>query len=160
LTIPDWKHADDLVRHVGNLQVKINNAEDEAHAVINRVKADLQKKVEKWRNDIDLDVISLEAFAMSRRGEFKDRSRKLDYGRIGWHKSTSIKIKTKTTLKKIKELFTPAQKKACIITKETVGKEALAKLTDEDLARVDARRVVRDDFFVEPDFIEAADHNE
>jgi RNase H-fold protein (predicted Holliday junction resolvase) len=45
----------------------------------------------------------------------------------------------------------------CIRIKESVDKEALAKLTDERLSIVKARRKSKDAFFVEPTLTEAAD---
>jgi hypothetical protein len=41
-----------------------------------------------------------------------------------------------------------------------VDKEALAKLTDEELASIKARRKTRDAFFVEPILIEAVNYTE
>ena len=149
--IPNWAHANELVHRVGKLQLKELELEIEAAGEIDAIKSSLAGRVKTIHEKIELHALSLEAFAESHRSEFKkSKSRKVIFGLLGWRSSTSICVK-KTTLQKIKDLFTPAKRKPLIIVKETVDKNALAKLTDEDLARVGARRKTTDGFFVEPD---------
>lgn len=158
--IPDWLHADEYVRRVGALQMQRQELEATAQEQIDKVKDDLKKQVEGLDKKINLWVESLGAFAAERKSEFGAlRSKKLDHGKIGWHKSTSINIK-KTTLGLIKKIFSHRRQKQFILIKESVSKDALAKLKDEDLAKVGARREEKDVFFVEPDKIEAADYSE
>lgn len=155
-----WGDANEHVRRVGDLTMKITAAEHKAADDINEAKACLEIAVKPLQQEIDTYIRSLEAFAAAHKDDFgKERSKKLNFGLLGWRKSTSVTIK-KTTLEKIKEVFAKAKAAMCIITKETVSKEALAKLTDEELASVGARREVKDDFFVEPDLPEAVDYNE
>jgi len=154
IEVKGWSYANEYVRRVGDLQMKITAAEHKAADDINEVKAELAKKVKPLQQEIDTYVRSLEAFAAAHKADFeKNRSKKLNFGKIGWRKSTSI-ITKKNTLELVKKVFAKAKCVACIIIKETVSKEALAKLTDEDLASVGARRKIKDDFFVEPDLPE------
>ena len=158
--VPDWNHADEFVRRIGDLQMQINQAEETAKDNINEIKADLAEKVKPIQETIKLYVRSLEAFAVLHTKEFgKKRSRKLNFGILGWRKSTSISIK-KNTVEIIKRVFAKAQQKFYIRVKESVDKEALAKLTDEQLASVGARRKEKDVFFVEPALQEAVDYCE
>ena len=158
IPVPDWKHADDIVRRVGGLQYRIEACQGFAKLNIDKIKDELQAKVSGFQAAIDIDTLSLQAFCESRRGEFKkQRSKKLVFGWVGWRKSTSIGIK-KTTLDLIKSRLSAAKRKSCIIVKESVDKNALAKLTDELLAKVKAQREEKDVFFVEPSTPEAADY--
>lgn len=158
IPIENWGQADAMLREVGDNQLLIQESQANAKAEIDECKADLASDVNPRLELIDQLTRSLEAFATSHEADFKKaRSRKLNFGTLGWRKSTAIKIK-KTTLELIKEFFTPSKKKACIRIKETVDKEALGKLTDDELAEVKARRQVRDDFFVEPELPEAVDY--
>ena len=160
IPISDWLRADDHVWQIGNLQTQIGQAEETAKDDINKVKAELAEKVKPLQEEIQLHVRSLEAFAATHKEDFKkQRSRKLSFGILGWRKSTSISIK-KNTLEEIKFLFTRAKQAMCIRIKESVDKEALAKLTDEQLTSVGARRKEKDVFFVEPSFQEAVDYCE
>ncbi len=159
IVISDWKEADKLLRRVGDMQIKICQIQNEAIDDINEIKADLAKTIKPHQERIVQATRSLEAFAVNHTEDFeKQRSRKLNFGLLGWRKSTSISIKKDTTLKLIKEVFTKAKRKPLIIVKESVDKNALAKLTDEQLACIKARRKVKDDFFVEPNIPDAVDY--
>lgn len=156
--IPDWGHADLQVQRIGVLQSQIDLLEIAAGELIDKVKGDLQRQVKPLQEKIALHVASIEAFAEANKKEFSvARSRKMQFGTVGWRKSTSILTK-KNTLDLIKELFNSAKRKLCVSVKETVSKESLAKLTDEELASVGARREEKDVFYVEPDIIEAVQY--
>lgn len=158
--VPNWEHADNFVRRIGELQQKIQAEEAKAKTKIDQAKSDLAKRVKSYQETIELYHRSLEAFATSHQGDFKkQKSRKLNFGILGWRKSTSISIKKKT-LDLIKQVLSKAKAAACIRIKESVDKEALAKLTDEQLASVGAQRKRKEVFFVEPDLTEAADYNQ
>jgi len=160
IPIPDWGHADLQVQRIGALQSQIEKLEIAAGELIDKVKGDLQKQVKPLQEKINLHVASIEAFAEANKGEFdkvKVRSRKGQFGTVGWRKSTSIVTK-KNTLELIKEKLAGNERKMCIIIKEAISKEALAKLTDEELASVGARREEKDVFYVEPDITESVQY--
>ncbi len=158
IPIESWQQADDILRKLGDSQLAINRAEALAKTRIDDAKKQLAVEVAPQQEQIDICVRSLEAFCSAHKDSFRRaKSRQMNFGVVGWRKSTSIRTK-KTTLELIKEFFTPSKKKACIRIKETVDKEALSKLTDEELVSVDARREVKDDFYAEPDLPEAVDY--
>lgn len=156
-TIADWQAADDFIKQIGDLQLEIKQHETTANDTINLAKSDLAKAVNPLLERITVLTDSLEAFAANRPDDFgKAQSRKLNFGLLGWRKSTSISIK-QTTLELIKKVF---GKKAdqYIRTKEEVDKDALSGLTDQQLVSVDARRKPKEVFFVEPCLPEAVDY--
>ncbi len=158
--ITDWQDADELLRKMGDTQAEIAAAEEEAKDEINEIRAELAERIKPAAEAIDIADRSLEAFAISNKKDFgNSKSKKLNFGIIGWRFSTTTSIK-KTTLDLIKENLSAALRKACIIVKESVDKGALAKLTDEQLASVGARRKSKDAFFVEPAKMEAVDYGE
>jgi phage host-nuclease inhibitor protein Gam len=160
INIIDWPAADQLVRELGDIQINITAAEHKAANDINETKLELEGKVNQLQGRQSYIVKSLEMFALAHTKDFGEaRSRKLDFGTLGWRLSSSIKI-AGTTLERIKQFFTPAKQKTCLRIKESVDKEALAKLTDEELARVAARRKTKDAFFVEPNSQKAVDCTE
>jgi len=157
--VPSWQHADEFVRRIGDLQSQIDKAESKSQERINKIKAELATKVKPLQDEIALCTRSLEVFAVKHDEDFGNaKSRKLDFGLIGWRKSTSIRIK-KNTLELIKQVFGKAKAAIYIRVKESVDKEALAKLTDEELASVGARRKPKDVFFVETFDTKAAEHD-
>ena len=155
--IADWQVADEFIKQIGELQLKIKQLETSANNKINYAKSELLAKSEPLLKEITVLTDSLEAFAANRPDDFgKAQSRKLNFGLLGWRKSTSISIK-QTTLELIKKVF---GKKAdqYIRTKEEVDKDALSGLTDQQLVSVDARRKPKEVFFVEPCLPEAVDY--
>ena len=160
IQIPDWLLADEHIRQISEFQTHISKAEKTAKDDIDAIKATLVENVKPLQESIKICVRSLDAFAATHKEDFKkQRSRKLSFGILGWRKSTSISIK-KNTLERIKQVFVKATQKMCIRVKESVDKEALAKLTEEQLASVGARRKEKDVFFVEPSSQEAVDYCE
>ena len=157
IIIKDWQQVDELVLRIGQLQTRIQQAELLAKTKIEDAKKDLVLAVEIAQDKIDLYTRSMEAFAANHPDDFgKLRSRKLNFGILGWRKSTFITT-CKETLSLIKELFSPSKIKQVVRIKESIDKEAMAKLTDDELALVSARREEKDVFFVEPNKVEAAD---
>jgi len=158
--ITDWPAADRFVRVIGDERRLITAARETARDDINEIKRKLAKEIKPLQEDVVRLIASLELFADSHAGDFgKARSRKLNFGMLGWRKSTSIHIK-KTTFGLIKEVFSRAKAAACIRVKEEIDKEALAKLTDEELVDVGARRRCKDVFSVEPASPKAVDYTE
>jgi phage host-nuclease inhibitor protein Gam len=158
IPVEGWRAADGLLRKVGDLQLEIEAAQAVAKVDADKAKAILAETVDPLKEEIKKITRSLEAFAVNNRNDFSGaKSKKLGFGRIGWRKSTSIGTK-KDTLELIKEMLRGAKKMMCITIKESVSKDGLAKLTDEELAAVGARWKVKDDFFVEPELPQAAEH--
>ena len=156
--VKNWEQIDAMVESLGSLRRKIDKAESDAQEEIDRIKAKLAKDIKTDQAGIYMRVESIKAFAAAwRKYDFgAKQTKKLNHGTIGWRKSTVISIK-KTTVALIKQVFGRSAKQY-IHVKEMPDKEAMAKLTDEQLAAVGARRKHKDVFFVEPDIVEAADH--
>jgi len=161
LTVGSWEKADDYIREIGDLQLLIKAAEEKANDDINETRAELAGTVKPCQEAIKLYARSLEAFATANKGDFKNsQSRKLNFGCLGWRKSKAAISVKKTTLDLIKKVFSKARAAGFIHTKETVDKEALARLTDGQLAKVGATRKHKEVFFVDPDLPEAVDYVE
>ena len=154
--IHSWQHVDETLRSIGELQDAIGLSESNTKAKINAVKQALADDVKARMELIDMYTKSLEAFAVNHKEDFgKKRSKAGNFGIVGWRKSSSISV-TKNTLGLIKKVFKSKIKQLIRIT-ESVDKDALAKLMDEQLAAVGAKRKVTDDFFAEPSEVKAAD---
>jgi len=159
IPIENWGQADAMLREVGDNQLAIQSLEADAKSLIDEAKAELAQEVEPRKELIDQLTRSLEVFATSNKASFgKTRSRQMNFGTLGWRKTTSIGITKKTTIELIRQVLSKAKAAVCINVKETVSKDGLGKLTDEELAELGARRKVKDDFFVEPDLPEAVDY--
>ncbi|MDR0583585.1 MAG: host-nuclease inhibitor Gam family protein [Treponema sp.] len=136
------------LKEIGLLERELETIDGDAHRQIAEIKTAAVKAGESIRKRItDLSAL-LGAYAEYNRAElFKDKKTvQVSFGIFGYRKSTSISVK-KTTLELLKKLG----KIIFIRTKEEVDKEAMAVMTDEELAMVDAVRKYKDDFFCEAD---------
>jgi len=159
IPIKDWEDADEFLRLIGNTQLEIRGFEDTAKTKIDEAKAELKNSTTIPAIRVGIYIRSLEAFAASHKDDFgKFKSRKLQFGVLGW-RASSVVITAKDTLSRIKEVFKSASK-GLIRTKEDPDKDALGKLTDMQLASVGAHRKCKDVFFAEPDLPAAVDYSE
>ena len=79
------------------------------------------------------------------------RSVELDYGRIGFRKSTELKPKSKITWEMVLQRLKDLAFIEAVRTKESVDKEELQKWPDERLDMVGVRRITKDQFWYETD---------
>jgi phage host-nuclease inhibitor protein Gam len=144
--INSLEDANLVLKEIGILEHELAGIDAEAHKQMADIKADAAKKGEALRKRIVDNAALLGAYAEYNRSDlFKDRkSVDLVFGSFGYRKSTSISVK-KTTL----ELLHKLKLDTYIRLKEEADKEAMAKMTDEELAQVDAVRKEKDDFFCE-----------
>jgi len=158
IEVESWQQADDLLKEAGDLQLAINAAEQKARDDINEAKAVMAEETGGKQRELRAIVSVLKGFCAARKKDFgSKKSRKLNYGTVGWRGSTKIKT-AKKTLELIEESFTKPLIKNCINIKKSINKKELGKLTDEQLAQVGAGREEMDVFFAEPDLPEAVDY--
>ena len=158
LKIENWQHADEYIKRIADLQLQITESQASAKGRIDKIKEALAADVALRYESINLYHRSIEAFVMEHLGDFQGKqSRQLNFGKLGWRKSTFITI-TKKTLDLIKQLFSKADAAIYIRTKQEVDKEALTKLTEEQLVCIEARRKIQEVFFVEPDLPEVVNY--
>jgi len=157
LTIETWEQADELVRRIGDLQGDIQKAEALAKKKADAITAQLAEDVKPAREGIELYMESLNAFSAAHRKEFGAmQSKKLNFGTIGWRKSAVITVKNATA--GLIEAVFGKQAAQYLHVKITPNKEAMAKLTDDELASVAAQRKGKEVFYVEPFERKAADY--
>ncbi|MGH2271360.1 host-nuclease inhibitor Gam family protein [Anaerohalosphaeraceae bacterium U12dextr] len=156
VAIADWQRADEILKDLGDLVNTISTAEANAKDEIDRIKESLKQSTASAAVQIDILTNSLQAFCAAHAEDFGGaKSRKLQFGTVGWRSSTAIKIaNAKDTVDQIKVVF-GKKAETYLRIKEEPDKDSLAKLTDEQLDAVGCRREKRDVFFAEPELIEA-----
>jgi len=156
VAIADWQQADEKLKDLGVLIHTIAAAEADAKEAIDRIKDQLKKSTVPAAAQIEVLTASLQAFCAAHAEDFGGaKSRKLQFGTVGWRSSTAIKIaNAKDTVDQIKVVF-GKKAETYLRIKEEPDKDSLAKLTDEQLDAVGCRREKRDVFFAEPELIEA-----
>lgn len=153
-TIKDWNSADGVLARIGDFQRRITIIEAAANEQVDFIKADMAAEIEPLKNEIKIATEDLELFATLHGSDFgKAKSRKLNFGVIGWRQSTKITA-GKRAVELIKAVF-GNQAKKYLKMKETVSKDDLKALGDGDLKKIDCRRTSEEVFYVEPEVVEA-----
>ncbi|MDR0709623.1 MAG: host-nuclease inhibitor Gam family protein [Spirochaetaceae bacterium] len=144
--INSLEDANLALKEIGLLEREIEGIDNAAASEIAEIKAAAAKKGEALRKRIVENANLIGAYAEYNRAElFRDKkSVDLPFGAFGYRKSTSISVK-KTTLGLLKKLNLTKY----IRIKEEVDKDAIAEMTNESLAQVDAVRKVKDEFYCE-----------
>lgn len=147
--LANWQEADAAVRQLGVLQLQREGIEARLSEEVTRLKDDAKRRCD----DIDLEIKNLghalQGFVAAHRGEFHPaQARVLEFGTVGFRKSTSIVVKDLAeALKRAKERGL----NWIISVKEAVNKDAMANLNDGELYQLGAERKTVERFFVEPD---------
>lgn len=158
--IENWDAADQQIRELGDLLLEINQKEATAKKIIDRETAKLSEAVKPLQDKMKSAVKLLKKFAVKNRIDFEGaQSRKLNFGILGWRKSTSIDAKL-TTPELIRKVFGKAGEKYIRQAEESVNKDVIKELTDEQLTSVNAQRDNKEVFFVEPSLPKAVDYDE
>lgn len=158
--IGDLAQANAAMGEIAELKRELAKVEAAMNDEIDHLKAEAEALAAPFQTKIKAIEGGLQAFAEYNKAMFDEkRSKKLDFGAIGFRKSSEVKPKPKTTwamvLGKIKEMGF----KQAIRTKEDVNKDELHTWPDERLGLVEARRVRKDVFWYEVDEEHIADKN-
>lgn len=151
-TLQSWNEADDALREIGDVSRVIAKREAEATEKIENIKARLQMETAEHNARKTALVHDLEAFALLHRDEIKEetggnKSIELAHGKLGFRKSTKL------TVKKVAAVIAMLKARKLlkfIRTTETVNKEAMRDLSDDELRKFGVSREIEDTFWCEP----------
>jgi phage host-nuclease inhibitor protein Gam len=130
---------------IAQLQQSIKKEEIKLEKAINAYKKLSVKKIGPMLAQIKVYQDWIREYADAHPEEFKNKKTcEITFGSFGFRLSTKISVKN-TTLSLLKKL----RWKDYIRVKETPDKEKMHGMTDEQLLRVDAKRVETDEFWYE-----------
>ena len=143
--------ANSALAEIGELKRRITLIETEMNEQIDRARAEAEVEAAPLQAQVAQIEAGLQAFAeFSKRELFKEkRSAELDFGTIGFRKSSQIKTKPKFTWKMVLAKLKEMKFATAIRTKEEINKEELSGWPEERLELVGARRVEKDQFWYE-----------
>ena len=138
--------VDQVLLQIAQLRLQLKRIDADAEEEINKIKELAHRQAEPIKARIAALESSITVFAEVNKDQLFDKKKsiELNFGLIGYRKSTKIRVK-KTTLEKLKAMGLMD----AIIIKETPNKEVLATYPDDTLKKVDARRVVEENFWYE-----------
>lgn len=149
--IKDVAEANRVLGEVASLKRQLDGIDNKLNDDIDRLKVESESHAAPLHSRLDSLENGLLAFAEHNKEDLfvGKRSKALDFGSLGYRKSSEIKPKPKHTLAmilgKIKELGFSAG----VRISEAVNKDELRTWPDERLELVGARRVEKDTFWYE-----------
>lgn len=151
--IKDLKAANAALAEIAGLKRTIGGIESRLNDKIDQLKAQAAADSSPSLSKLDALENGLLAFAVFNKADLfvEKRSKELDFGAIGFRRSTEVKPKSKITWAMVLEKIKALGFKEAILVEEKPNKEELHKWPDERLALVDVHKVEKDTFWYEID---------
>lgn len=153
LVITTANQAEEAMLQLCRLGRKVKVIELDAQENIDQIKANATAEMEPLKASRKELENALCTYATVNKDQlFKGRkSLETPYGAFGWRKATKLLTIAKMTLAGVLERLHELDITEAIKVKESVDKTAMREWTDAKLQSVGMRRVVSDDFYIEPD---------
>lgn len=150
--------VDENLSELARLQRQVQEHEAIANEQIDRIKSELAGNTEPMLDTMKRLGAEIEEFLMLNKEDFEeDRTRELNFGRVGFRRATSIGVRTRINWGMVVESLKKRGLFGCVITKEAPDKTELAKLTDEELSMLGCIRRVKDKAWWETNVVKAAE---
>lgn len=152
MAIQNFDDVDAALKELCECEVALTKIEGKVTLECNEIKERYKAKTEPLVNKAAFIRQEITNFCEANKAEFSQkRSKELVFGTIGYRLSKSVSLprvkeKVESLIKAIKSYGF----KDCISYTEKPNGEALAELDDGDLVKLGLKRVVKDNFRIEP----------
>ncbi|WP_334085675.1 host-nuclease inhibitor Gam family protein, partial [Helicobacter typhlonius] len=152
MAIQDYESVDKALKRLCELEVKITHIEGEVTLACNKIKEEYKPQVESLNNEANFIRAEIESFCESHKADFADkRSKELVFGTIGYRLSKSVNVpRVKSKVESLIAAIKSFGLRDCLIYEEKPNKEAIAELDEGSLVKLGLKRVVKDNFRIEP----------
>lgn len=156
--LESWAEVDEHLEQIAHMRRQVGEFESQINEQIDALRSQLAEYAGPLLETEKQLELEIEQFLVAHQSEFdKVRTRELAHGKVGFRKSEAIAFKPKLVAETVIKLCKEHGHPECVKVKESVDKEALAKLTPEDLSACGCRRVPKDTPWFEVAEIKAAD---
>ncbi|WP_181454624.1 host-nuclease inhibitor Gam family protein [Paenibacillus dendritiformis] len=144
-----WDEVNQALRDLIEIDQHVQVTEATMNNEINQLKQEAEAKTKPLLARKETLEKNIQAFTESRIEEFTEtKTKSLTFGEVGFRKATSIAIRNAKAVLAALKLHNMHD---CIKTTETIEKDELGKYSDTALAKIGAKRVTKDKFFMKPD---------
>lgn len=148
LLIHTWEEANETLVEVGRTDRLIDDFTIKMNEQIDAIKEQFEAQIIPLKKERDQLEQELKGFVDKHRAEMKGKSRKMNFGKVGYRSSSTLVIDDElTTMTKLRDLGM----KSCIKMKESIDKAELKKQTEGLLTQVGAHIDEDERFYCEPD---------
>ena len=151
--VPELKSWDDVnkaLKEIGECEIGIETLEADMNREINDAKAKAEKLGNPLKTAISVLEAQIKAFVEENKDDMEGRSKEMNFGTVGFRKSTRISYSTKKT-DEILEKLKKYNMLNCINVKESINKEALILYPVKEINKVGAKKIEEDNFYYEAD---------
>lgn len=146
--LKSWDEVNLTLKELAECEWALESIEGDMNAKIADLKLDAENEATPIQERIEKLAVQIKEFVEENRADIPGKTKKMNFGQVGFRQSTKITIKSiQATLKLLKAKGMVK----CINTKESINKEALREYPDEVIASVGAKKKVEDTFWYETD---------
>lgn len=152
MKINDFVGVDNELKRLCEILVNIAEIEGEVTLACNAIKEQYADRIQELNNEANFIKQEIENFCEANKASFADkRSKELVFGTIGYRVSKSVSLpRNKERIVSLCESIKKFGLKECLSYEEKPNKEALVELDDSSLVKLGLKRVVKDNFRIEP----------
>lgn len=144
--------VDNELKRLCEILVNIAEIEGQVSLAVNKIKEEYVEVIQNLNNEAEFIKQEIENFCEANKAGFADkRSKELVFGTIGYRVSKSVSLpRNKDKVAGLCESIKKFGFKDCISYEEKPNKDALCELDDTSLVKLGLKRVVKDNFRIEP----------
>ena len=146
--LKSWDDANLNLKEIGECELTVEQIEADMNAKIQDLKLDAEMRARPYQDKIRKLAQEIKEFAEANRDDLKGKTKQLNFGPVGFRRSTKIVLKNIAAVIKALKARGMAD---CIIVKESVSKDKLKDYPDDVIAAIGGRKQVEDVFWYEVD---------
>nr|DAP14019.1 MAG TPA: hypothetical protein [Caudoviricetes sp.] len=149
--LKSWEQVDAALKEIAENEIALADIEGDMNRQLNGIKITAAQDAKPHQDRIDKLGKDIKEFVEEHREDLgKKKTMALNFGETGFRQSTTISLpKAKDKLDEIIRKLKSRKMTDCIITKETVDKEALKKYGEDKVTAVGAGFKQKDTFWYE-----------
>ncbi|WP_270815191.1 host-nuclease inhibitor Gam family protein [Hungatella effluvii] len=149
--LKSWADVDAALHEIAEKEITLGDIEGDMNKQINGIKKIAEQDAKPHQDRIDKLSKDIKEFVEDHRAELGNKKTQiLNFGSCGFRQSTNISVpKAKEKLEELIRKLKARKMSECIITKETVDKEALRKYGEDTVNAVGAGWKQKDVFWYE-----------
>lgn len=146
--LSSWEDVDLCMKEICECEMAIEKQEAELTQKIQDLKLEAEDNAKSYQKRIEELAADIKEYAENNRLEMKGKTQELNFGKLGYRKSTKLIIRSAV---KVLEALKKRKMDDCINIKTSINKDVLAKYDDDTILEVGAMKKVEDVFWYETD---------
>ncbi|EAL5903165.1 host-nuclease inhibitor protein Gam [Campylobacter lari] len=152
MEIKSFEDVNLALKKIAELSVKIEKINGDVTLACNEIKESRAGEIKVLSDELKYMEQCISTFCENNKHEFAEkRSKEFTFGKVGCRISENIPLpRVKEKLEALVKAFKSYGLNECISYKEELNKDAIIELEDSTLVKLGLKRVVKDNFRIEP----------